>query len=149
MPYNAGMATDVRVELLVQRPRGDVARFMFDPANDVAWTTGIVACRPLTEGPLRRGSRVERTAKFLGKQFAYQYEVIDTSAEQFVEMRVEQPFPMQVRYELADAAGGTLVSIHARGDARGFYRIASPILNRMVRRNIRKDLELLRTKLAG
>lgn len=39
--------------------------------------------------------------------------------------------------------------LHARGDALGFYRIASPILNRMVRRNIRKDLELLRTKLAG
>jgi len=143
------MATDVRVELIVRQTRADVARFMFDPANDVIWTTGVVACRPLTEGPLRRGSRVERTAKFLGKRFAYQYEVTDAAVERFIEMRVDEPFPMQVRYELADAPDGTLVSIHARGDARGFHRIASPILNRMVRRNIRKDLELLRTTLAG
>jgi len=143
------MATDVRVELVVRRPRADVARFMFDPTNDAAWTTGIVACRPLTEGPLRRGSRVERTAKFLGKQFAYQYEVTDAGADRFVEMVVEQPFPMQIRYELADGSDGTLVSIHARGEARGFFRIAAPLLNRMVRRNIRKDLELLRAKLAG
>jgi hypothetical protein len=143
------MATDVRVEVLVERVRADVARFMFDPANDVAWTTGIVACRPLTEGPLRAGSRVERTARFLGKRFDYQYEVTDADADRFVDMRVEQPFPMHVRYELTDAPGGTLVAIHARGEARGFFRIAGPILNRMVRRNIRKDLELLRTKLVG
>jgi hypothetical protein len=143
------MATDVRVELLVRRPRADVARFMFDPRNDAVWTTGIVACRPLTDGPLRRGTRVERTARFLGKQFDYEYEVTDADADRFVDMRVEQPFPMQIRYELADAPDGTLVAIHARGEARGFYRIASPLLNRMVRRSIRKDLELLRTKLAG
>ena len=149
MAYNTAMATDVRVELLVQRPRADVAQFMFDPANDATWTTGIVACRQLTEGPLRRGSRVERTAKVLGKQFAYQYEVTDAEADRFVEMQVAQPFPMQIRYELADVPAGTLVSIHARGEARGFFRIASPILNRMVRRNIRKDLELLKAKLAG
>lgn len=149
MAYTRGMTTDVRVELLVKRPRAAVAQFMFNPSNDTRWTTGIVACRPLTEGPLRRGSRVERTAKFLGKQFAYQYEVTDAAADRFVEMVVAQPFPMQVRYELADGPDGTLVAIHARGEARGFFRIASPLLNRMVRRNIRKDLELLKTQLAG
>jgi hypothetical protein len=56
---------------------------------------------------------------------------------------------MQVRYELADASDGALVSIHARGKARGFFRIASPLLNQMVRRNIRKGLELLRTGSPG
>jgi len=32
-------------------------------------------------------------------------------------------------------------SIHARGDAGGFYRIAAPLLNRMVKRSITNDLE--------
>ena len=32
------MTVDVRPEVLVHRPRGDVAAFMFDPAHDLEWT---------------------------------------------------------------------------------------------------------------
>jgi hypothetical protein len=99
---------------------------------------------PLTPGRLRVGSRVERTVKFLGKRFSYLYEVVDAGDDAFVEMSVAQPFPMKVRYQLdALGAGATRVAIHARGDASGFYRLMSPLLNRMVRRNIRRDLQNL------
>lgn len=143
------MATDVRVELEIPRTRADVAAYMFDPSHDAAWTSGVVAVNPLTPGRLRVGARVERTVKFLGKRFSYLYEVVDAGDDAFVEMSVAQPFPMQVRYQL-DALGAeaTRVAIHARGDARGFYRLMSPLLNRMVRRNIRRDLESLARCLA-
>jgi hypothetical protein len=117
---------------------------MFDPSNDAAWTTGVIAVNPLTPGRLHAGSRVERTVKFLGKRFSYTYDVVDALDDAYVEMAVSQPFPMQIRYELqAVAPSSTRVAIHARGDASGFYRLMSPILNRMVRRNIRRDLEAL------
>ena len=117
---------------------------MFDPKNDAEWTSGVIAVKPLTPGRLHVGSRVERTVKFLGKQFAYTYEVVDARDDTFVEMTVTQPFPMHVRYELESIdASSTKVAIHARGDASGFYKLMSPIMNRMVRRNIRRDLEAL------
>ena len=56
------MAIDIRPEVLVHRPRPDVAAFMFDPANDLAWTGGITASRPAQPGPLVQGATVERTA---------------------------------------------------------------------------------------
>lgn len=139
-----GMSTDVRVEVLIRRARPEVATFMFEPRNDGAWTTGVVRVTPLTEGRLRAGSKVERTAKFLGREFSYLYEVVAAESDRFVEMRVEQPFPMQIRYELQETPEGTLASIHATGDARGFFRLAGTLLNGMVRRNITRDLELLR-----
>lgn len=142
------MATDVRVELLIARPRADVAAYMFEPSNDAAWTSGVVAVNPLTSGRLRVGSRVERTVKFLGKRFSYTYEVVAARDDDFVEMTVTEPFPMHVRYELASAdATSTNVAIHARGDASGFYKLLSPIMNRMVRRNIRRDLKGLESAL--
>lgn len=141
------MSIDVQPEILIKRPRAQVATFMFEPRNDKLWTTGVVECRPLTEGPLRTGSRVERVTRFLGRQFGYQYEVTDAGQDHYVEMRVTEPFPMQIRYELADAPEGTRVSIRARGDASGFYRLAAPLLSRMVRRNITQDLELLKKHL--
>jgi polyketide cyclase/dehydrase/lipid transport protein len=138
------VATDVRVEVMIGRPRTEVAAFMFEPSNDAVWTTGIVDVKPLTEGRLRRGSHVQRTSKFLGRKFDYVYEVVDADESSFVEMRVNEPFPMHIRYELGDAAGGTRASIHAKGDAGGFYRLAAPLLNRMVRRSIMSDLEMLK-----
>ena len=141
------MGIAVQTQVLIRRPRAEVAAFMFDPQNDAIWTTGVIECRPLTSGPLRAGSRVERVTRFLGRQFGYQYEVTAADEDGFVEMRVEEPFPMQIRYELEDAAAGTLARIHTQGDAGGFFRLASPLLGRMVRRNITKDLELLKEHL--
>ena|SRR5438132_7865721 len=138
------MATDVRVEVVVRRPRREVADYMFDPKNDAEWTTGVIEARPLTAGRLRSGSRVERIVKFLGRRFAYQYDVVAADDDRLVEMHVERPFPMQVRYELSDAPEGTRAVIVARGEAGGFFRLAAPLLNRMVRRNIQKDLEALK-----
>jgi hypothetical protein len=141
------VSVDVEREVLVKRARADVAAYMFDSKNDAAWTTGIVESRPLTEGRLRPGSRVERTTKFLGRKFSYVYYVVEADDDRFVEIRVDRPFPMQVRYELQDAANGTLARIRARGDAGWFFSLATPLLAMMVRRNIGADLENLRAEL--
>jgi len=59
------MAIDVRQEVLIHRARPHGAAFMFDPANDLAWTGGITASRPAHPGPLVTGATEERTARFL------------------------------------------------------------------------------------
>jgi hypothetical protein len=141
------VSVDVQRQVLVKRPRDEVAEFMFDPANDATWTTGVIAARPLTAGRLRPGSRVERTSKFIGREFSYAYEVVEAEDDRFVEMRVEKPFPMQIRYQLDDVPEGTVVRIHTRGDAKGFFGIVGPLLSAMVGRNIGKDLEQLRVHL--
>lgn len=138
------MSIDVRPEVLIRRPRVAVAELMFDPTRDRLWTANVVDSRPLQDGPLRKGAAVERTVRFLGKTFAYRYDVFDAEADRFVELRVTQPFPMDVRYELADAPEGTLAAIRARGDATGFFRLAGPLMAPMVEKSIRADLERLR-----
>jgi hypothetical protein len=144
------MSTDVCVEVTIAWPRAAVADFMFDPRNDATWTTGVVAATPRQEGRLRAGARVERTAKFLGRTFSYEYEVTAADGDTFVEMAVTEPFPMHIRYELADApGGGTLARIHATGEARGFFRLAAPLMNPMVKRSIAADLKKLKECVEG
>src|SRR6266511_3373781 len=109
------MAVDVRPVVLVRRPRRDVAAFMFDPSNDLRWTGGITASRPAQPGPLVEGATVERTARFLGRRFTYGYVVTRHQPDRLVELKVDRPFPMLVRYELDDATDGTVVAIHAAG----------------------------------
>jgi hypothetical protein len=138
------MAVDVRPGVLIRRPRRDVAAFMFDPHNDMRWTGGIIASRPAQPGPLVEGATVERTARFLGRTFTYGYVVTRHQPDRHVELKVDRPFPMLVRYELEDADGGTLVAIHAAGTPGRFFGWATPIMARQVRRSIAADLERLR-----
>jgi hypothetical protein len=138
------MAVDVRPVVLVRRPRRDVAAFMFDPRNDLRWTGGITSSRPAQPGQLERGATVERTARFLGRTFTYGYVVTEHEPDRLVTLQVDRPFPMLVRYELEDAAEGTLVAIHASGTPGTFFGWATPLMARQVRKTIAADLDRLR-----
>jgi hypothetical protein len=137
-------AVDVRPEVAIRRPRAQVAAFMFDPANDLRWTGGITASRPARPGVLVEGATVEREARFLGRSFTYGYVVTAAEPDTLVELRVDRPFPMLVRYELADADGGTLAAIRATGSPGRFFGWATPLMRRQVHRSIAADLERLR-----
>lgn len=138
------MSVDVRPTVVVRRPRAEVAAYMFDPANDLAWTGGITASRPDQPGHLVEGATVVRTAKFLGRTFDYGYVVTAHEPDRLVEMKVEKPFPMTVRYELADVPEGTSVAIRASGSPGGFFAVAEPLMRWQVRRSIAADLARLK-----
>ncbi len=139
-----GMAVEVHPKVLIHRPRTQVAAFMFDPANDLRWTGGITASTPARPGPLTTGATVERQARFLGRSFTYGYVVTAHEPDRLVELQVERPFPMTIRYELADAPDGTEVAIHATGRPGWFFRWATPLMARQVNNHISADLERLR-----
>jgi hypothetical protein len=138
------VSVDVRPHVRIRRPRHEVAAFMFDPRNDLRWTGGITDSRPAQPGPLVRGATVERTARFLGRRFTYGYVVTAHEPDELLELRVDRPFPMVVRYELADDDGGTLAAIHATGSPGRFFGWATPLMRRQVAKSIGADLRRLR-----
>ena len=141
------MGVDVRPTVLVHRRRTEVAAYMFDPRNDLSWTGGITSSRPAQPGPLVKGASVERTARFLGRTFNYGFVVTQHQPDRLVELKVDRPFPMVVRYELEDAPEGTLVAIHAVGTPGRFFGWATPLMARQVRKAITGDLGRLRAAL--
>ncbi len=143
-------SVDVRPTTVIHRTPGEVAEFMFDPANDLAWTGGITASRPDQPGPLREGHTVVRTAKFLGRTFDYGYVVTVHEPDRLVEMAVEKPFPMVVRYELSPVGDdATEVAIRATGSPGRFFGWARPLMAAQVRRSIAADLVRLKDCLGG
>jgi hypothetical protein len=139
------MTVDVKPSVLVRRSPAEVAAFMFDPANDLRWTGGITTSTPAQPGLLAEGATVVRTAKFLGRTFTYGYLVTRHEPDRLVELKVDRPFPMTVRYELEPYPDGTLVTIHATGTPGRFFGWVTPLMTRQVRKSITADLERLRT----
>ena len=139
------MAIDVVAETLIECGRADVAAFAMDVAREPEWIGGVIEARQLGDGPPGKGTRVARTAKFLGRRIEYVNEIIEYEEGARLRMKsVAGPFPMEICYEFEDAEDGTLARIRVEGEASGFFRLASPLLAPMVRRSVHRDLRTLK-----
>ncbi len=141
------MAVDVVTEITISRPAEAVAAYAADPSNAPAWYENITSVRWETEPPLRSGSRVAFTARFLGRQLAYSYEVTEfVPAERLVMRTAQGPFPMETTYTWqAVGDGSTRMTLRNRGEPAGFSTLAAPLIASAIRRANRKDLYKLRS----
>lgn len=143
------MSVDVTTEIEIDRPLVDVAAYAGDPSNAPSWYVNIQSARWQTEPPLRLGSRVAFVARFLGRELAYTYEIVEIEPGSRLVMRTaEGPFPMETTYawEAIDA-GRTRMRLRNRGEPSGFQSIWAPWMARMMRRANEADLRALKALL--
>lgn len=137
---------DVVTSVTVDRPRARVAAFACDPDTATVWYRNIKAARMLTPPPLRVGSKVAFTARFLGRELAYTYEVVDlVEAQRLVMRTADGPFPMETTYTWLDTADGkTEMTLRNRGEPSGFSKVTAPAMGAAMRAANRKDLNRLK-----
>jgi hypothetical protein len=145
------VAVDVFTEITIRRPVAEVAAYAADPSNAPHWYVNIESADWETPPPLRVGTRVAFTARFLGRRLAYTYEVVDfVPCERIVMRTSEGPFPMETTYTWSAAPPhATRMTLRNRGEPSGFGKLAAPLMARAMRRANRKDLARLRSILEG
>jgi len=140
------MAVDVTTEILIMRPRQQVADYSTNPDNAPAWYENIKEVYWKTPPPLVLGSRIAFVATFLGRRLAYTYEIIGFQPGiQLVMSTTQGPFPMETTYSWEEAAeGSTRMRLRNRGSPSGFSVLFSPFMASSMRRANRKDLSRLK-----
>jgi uncharacterized membrane protein len=138
---------DVTTEIVIDRPRSEVAAYVADLDHTTAWYANIRSVDWTTPRPTSVGTRVAFVARFLGRTIAYTYEVRDWLAgERFVMSTADGPFAMETTYAWADAPGGaTRMTLRNRGEPTGFAGLGAPVLAAAMRRANEKDLGRLKT----
>lgn len=141
------MAVDVTTEIVISRPRHEVAAFAVDPDRIALWYVNIRAIEWKTPPPLGVGTRLALAADFLRRRLEYVYEVVEhVPGERFVMRTAEGPFPMETTYTWRDAAPGrTAMALRNRGTPAGFSRLLAPLVTLAMRRANGKDLALLKS----
>lgn len=141
------MTVDVTTEIVIARPRHEVAAFAVDPDRIALWYVNIRAIEWKTPPPLGVGTRLALAADFLRRRLEYVYEVVEhVPGERFVMRTAEGPFPMETTYTWRDAAPGrTAMALRNRGTPAGFSRLLAPLVTIAMRRANGKDLALLKS----
>ena len=143
------MAVDVLTEIVINRPRDQVAAFAADPSNAPNWYVNIESVDWKTPPPVNVGSRMAFVARFLGRRLAYTYEIKEfVPGQRLVMTTAEGPFPMETTYTWEPAGeSGTRMTLRNRGEPSGFARVSAPFMAAAMRSENRKDLIALKALL--
>jgi len=140
------VTVDVSSEVIIQRPRNEVAAYSSNPDNVPTWYVNIKSVEWKTPRPVTVGSHIAFVAHFLGRRMAYTYEVVElVPTERFVMRTAEGPFPMETTYTWETTADGSArMTLRNRGTPVGFSKLVAPFMARAVRNANRKDLAALK-----
>jgi hypothetical protein len=142
------MTVDAKAEIVIERPRAEVASVMFDPKCDKLWIGGLRNVFPQTSGLLKKGAKVERVGDFLNRRFSANVLVIKDEPNKYVELSADEPFEMRVRYELNDVENGTLVKLQVQSVGENEYRqMPATIFAKAVNDAVTTDLRALKKHL--
>src|SRR5260370_1318493 len=124
------MSVDVSNQIVIARPRHEVAEYSTNPENAPTWYVNIKAVEWKTPPPVRVGSQIAFVAHFLGRRLAYTYEVIELVPHERLVMRTaEGPFPMETTYTWKTTTdGGTRMTLRNRGTPSGFSVLVAPFM---------------------
>lgn len=143
------MSVVISSEIVIDRPRAEVAAFAADPDNATAWYEHVKRVVWRTKRPLAVGTRIGFLAESLGRQLEFVYEITAFVPDERLTMRAEEGrFPMETTYSWRDEpGGGTRMSLSNHAEPRGVGRMSAKLLRRSMERSNAKDLSRLKAVL--
>jgi hypothetical protein len=80
-------------------------------------------------------------AKFLGRRLETTIEVTEIEEGKKFSFKATTPLPFVGTYTFERIGGGTRFREIAEGETKGFFKVADPIFERMLKRQTKADLE--------
>ena len=137
----------IRVETRVHidRHSEEVFAFISNFGNNPKWQSGQLEARVTSEGPLQVGSTYDQVAKFLVRRIESTFEVLEYEPNRRLKAAsTSGSFPITFTRLVEARGGGTEVTAIIEGDASGSFKLAEPLLARMVQRSVDSDYQNLK-----
>ena len=130
----------VEASVVISRPPEEVFAYISNFENNPRWQGGMKEARFTSQGPLGVGSTYAQVATFLGRRVESTFEVVDYQPNRLIKATsTSGSFPITFTRIVEPVDHGTKVSAIVEGDAAGFFKLAQPLLARMVQRSVDAD----------
>jgi len=142
------MSGDMHVEESIEigRPVEEVFAYVANPENLPEWSGLAIEVKEAPE-PLSEGDTFTAVGKFLGRRFETPYERASYEPNRrYTDRATGGPIPDQEwTYTFEEASGDTTrLTRAAEGEPGGFFKLADPLIERALKRQVRADLETLK-----
>jgi uncharacterized protein YndB with AHSA1/START domain len=121
---------------VVRRPVEDVFAVIRDVDQAPLWMPGLSEARITGDGPLGSGSTLIYRGTFLGRRYDMHAECTGlTENKHFATKTATGPFYLETDAVLEPVAEGTRVTSTYRGESRGFFKLAEPLVVRLSKKH--------------
>ncbi len=135
----------VETSVLIDRPIEKVFEFATTPENDEQWLIGVKA-RKNSEGPTKVGATSETEVRFLGQIVKTTFEVIEYKPPRKIAVKtVSGPITIKSEETFESVSKDqTKVTVRGEANAKGLFKLAEPIIERMAQRQWETSYENLK-----
>jgi uncharacterized protein YndB with AHSA1/START domain len=133
---------------VIDRPPDQVFAFLVDTDKATDWNPQVTDARKTSDGPLGVGTTLLYVGKFLGRRFESVSECTDyTPNERFSTKTTSGPFHLEIENTLSAVDSGTRLATTYRGESRGFFKLAEPVILRLTKKQFETATENLKALL--
>jgi ribosome-associated toxin RatA of RatAB toxin-antitoxin module len=131
-------------------PVEEVFAVVRDVTKTPRWTPGLLEVRRTSEGPLEVGATMIYVGTFLGRRYESPAACTGFAEnKQLATATTGGPFQLEVDQRVEPVSGGTKLTIHCRGESRGFFKIAEPLVVQLTKRQVETAAGNLKALLEG
>jgi uncharacterized protein YndB with AHSA1/START domain len=133
----------VNSSVVIDRPPEEVFAYATDPTHTHEWQSS--ALETTVEGPVQAGASGKEVRKFLGRRMESTMRVEAFEPPRKFALQVTSgPVPFHVEQTVEPEGAGSRVSVTIEGEPGGFFKLADPLVERAVKRELEGNLATLK-----
>ena len=137
--------TAIETSILINRPVEEVFAFAADTEKIALWAGAVTEAKQTSEGPVGVGTTSNRVTQLLGRRLESSNVVTEYQPNSRYSAKVTSgPVPLEEHLSFEAVQGGTRVTLAVDTEAAGFFKLAAPILTRIISRQVENDVETLK-----
>jgi uncharacterized protein YndB with AHSA1/START domain len=133
----------VDASIVINRTPDEVFAYATDPAHTPEWQSS--ALETSVDGPVQAGASGKEVRKFLGRRMESTMKIEAFEPPRRFALQVTSgPVPFHVEQTVEPEGTGSRVSVTIEGEPGGFFKLADPLVERAVRRELEGNLATLK-----
>lgn len=137
--------TKVKTSIWIARPAVDVFNYVADPENIALWAGPVLEAKKTSPGPVGVGTTSTRKTQLLGRTMESNYEITAYEPGQlYKDKTTSGPVNIESLVTFKENNGGTEVTIEGDIEAGGFFKLAEPVMARVIGRQVETDAQTLK-----
>ncbi len=131
----------------IKRPVEEVFAYLSNPETTPEWNAIVLESKATPPGPVKVGTKIHSVVKLLGRRVEGTADVTEFVPNKRFAFKGSTPFPNELASSVAPTAGGTKVTLSGQFEPGGFFKLAEPILSRIMKKQIEAQLDTLKEML--